>query len=244
MTPDRYQRLRETLGDRVRAARLLGCSPTTIRLRESGHHPVSADAEARILAAVHGVALAHDAKRDEHRRRIVERREARQGMTAEQFQSCLDALGWSRREAARLLLAEPREAWRIGAWALGRTIIPWWIARDCREHLGLAPDAPFPMPTSLPSHRRRRHNPTCLPRDFRHALHLLGLSQRQAAETLGVANRAMISDWACGRRPVPRYIASHIRALLRIGPADPWPQREINVVLPDWRTGGGASGRG
>lgn len=235
MTPERYAALRSILGDRKTAARVLGCSESAVRLRESGHLPVSADAEARLLAAVEGSAHEHDAKRQERLRRIIERREERRGMTAIELEGALDALGWTtRREAAERLLGEARDAWRITAWALGRTIIPLWVARHLREHLGLAPDAPFPAPRSIPGHRRRRFTPTCLPRDFRHALHLLGWSQAVAAEQLGVANKYRVSDWCRGARAVPLYVELHLRTLLDIGPGEPWPTRRPDLVLPNF----------
>jgi DNA-binding transcriptional regulator YiaG len=87
----------------------------------------------------------------------------------------------------------------------------------------------------VPSQRARAaQEPPCFPRDFHCALSRLGLSQREAAWVLGVSGSQRISEWATGRRRVPRYIQAHLRTLLGIGPTDPWPTvaRHHRVVFP------------
>lgn len=244
--PDRYKALRESLGDRKRAARFLRCAPVTIRFREEGRLRITEEAAERLRSAVHTAALDEDARRDARQAGVIERRAARTGMLPAQFEACLSALGWTRKEAAQCLLADPGEAWRITAWALGRTIIPEWVARHMRDYLGLAPGDPWPAPggetrwyadpwPADAGHRRRRWSPTCPPRSFRYALHLLGWSQTVAAERLGIANRYRVSDWCRGARPVPPYVEAHLRTQLAIGSADPWPRPpDPPLVLPGW----------
>lgn len=156
-------------------------------------------------------------------------------MTAAEFEGCLRALGWTtRREAAQRLLGDLRASWRITAWAMGRSVVPDSVVQHLRHLLGLDPDDPFPTVCPRTGPRHQRHNPSCLPRDFRYALHLLGLNQEQAAERLGVANRHRVSDWSRGLRPVPRYIECHVRTLLGISPGSPWPtgRKQHPLVLP------------
>lgn len=235
MSPEAYRGLRESLGDRLRAARVLDCSPVTIRLRESGHHRITDAAAERLHEAVHAAALDEDARRNARHLLAIVRREEHLGITPAEFEEALDILGWTtRKEAARHLLGEPLEYWRISDWSLGRTAIPDWVARHLRDHLGLGPGDPFPAPTSAPGHRRRWFTSSCTPGNFRYALHLLGWSQAVAAEKLGVANKFRVSDWCRGYRPVPRYIERHLRTLLDIGPDEPWPTRHPELVLPDW----------
>lgn len=49
---------------------------------------------------------------------------------------------------------------------------------------------------------------------FREALEVLGWTHAEAAEALGVASRPRVTEWANGTRPVPDYIAAHVRTLL------------------------------
>ena len=56
--------------------------------------------------------------------------------------------------------------------------------------------------------------------DFRIALLALGWTQARAATELGDLGRTRINDWATGRRPVPRYIAAHVRTWGRLQMAD------------------------
>jgi len=88
---------------------------------------------------------------------------------------------------------------------------------------------------TLTQKERRLKAPPCQPRDFRTALRLLGFSQVEAAERLGAASEFRISDWCRGALPVPMYIQRHLRTLLGLGPADPWPTYPMTrwpVVLP------------
>lgn len=50
---------------------------------------------------------------------------------------------------------------------------------------------------------------------FRAALEALGWTHQEAAARLGVANRQRVSEWARGKRDVPRYIAAHLATLLQ-----------------------------
>lgn len=49
-------------------------------------------------------------------------------------------------------------------------------------------------------------------RQFATALRRLGLSQSAAADRLGT-NTTSVNRWVKGRRPVPAYIAAHVRTL-------------------------------
>ena len=45
---------------------------------------------------------------------------------------------------------------------------------------------------------------------FRQAIKIMGWTQQQAAEELGVHSRQRISEWMCGVRPVPYTITRSI----------------------------------
>lgn len=67
-----------------------------------------------------------------------------QAVTAGEFKACLKALGWSRRQAARILLGDEEEVAYIHRWAGGRTRVAPWIERHLRSYLGLAPTDQLP----------------------------------------------------------------------------------------------------
>lgn len=52
------------------------------------------------------------------------------------------------------------------------------------------------------------------PAEFREALDMLGLSQREAGRLLGVA-KTSIHRWLTGRRPIPGPVAAAVRCWLR-----------------------------
>ena len=47
--------------------------------------------------------------------------------------------------------------------------------------------------------------------EFRAALKTLGWSYATAARALGVVDGKRVGEWARGKRPVPPYIAAHVR---------------------------------
>lgn len=51
---------------------------------------------------------------------------------------------------------------------------------------------------------------TISPEAFKEALGVLGWSYAKCAEELGIHSRHRVSDWARGRRPVPKYIAKSL----------------------------------
>lgn len=53
-------------------------------------------------------------------------------------------------------------------------------------------------------------------RQFRRAIERLGLTHTQARATLAVSAVSRISEWACGTRAVPPYIAAHVGTLLEL----------------------------
>lgn len=52
--------------------------------------------------------------------------------------------------------------------------------------------------------------------ELRAARQRLGWSQARTARALGVHDRARISDWETGRRPVPPVVAESVRAQLAL----------------------------
>ncbi len=142
--PGRYRAFRETLGDPKRAARVLGCRPSTVRARERGYRRITDAAALKLHDSVHAAALAEEERREARRLRAVERRAAREGMTTAEFHACLEALDWTQAAAARYLAGGDAVARRwVRGWASGR-IVPKWVARDMRTALGLGAHDPWP----------------------------------------------------------------------------------------------------
>jgi hypothetical protein len=138
-----YEALRRSLGDRKTVAKLMGCAPVTIRFREEGRLRITEEAAARLVDAVHALALEEDARRVRRRARRLGSRENRV-MTPLQFRTPLQVLGWTHRQAAAELTADARDVRLISGWATGRTRVPDWVARDLRTALGLSPGDPWP----------------------------------------------------------------------------------------------------
>jgi hypothetical protein len=152
----RYRALRVSLGDERRAAKLLGCSPSTIHSREGGYSRITEAAAARLLEAVYELAEAEDQRRAYHRARILEARADRRGMTPAELRAAFAALGWrTRKEQARRLLGDEGDAAQVSRWATGGVLVPDWVARNLRYELGLGPGDPWPTAA-------RRH-PVVLP---------------------------------------------------------------------------------
>lgn len=61
------------------------------------------------------------------------------------------------------------------------------------------------------------------PDEFRHFREAAGISQRKAADLLGVSRRT-VEDWEAGRRNAPNYLRLAVSAILNGLP--PWPPGE------------------
>lgn len=138
-----YRGLRESLGTRKRAAKILCCSPGTIAARERGNYPITAAAADAIVREVHELALLEELLRQKARERRRARYRGR--MTPSQFKACCRELGWrTRADVARVLLGDEGDVQTVTYWRTGARRIPPWVARDLRALLGLSESDPWP----------------------------------------------------------------------------------------------------